>query len=36
MLELQEKKAGLVGSLLSSDAEAFKALDEADIEYLLG
>ncbi len=36
MLELQERKAGLISSLLSSDAEAIKALDESDIEYLLG
>lgn len=36
MLELQERKAGLVASLLSADAGAVKALDESDIEYLLG
>ncbi len=36
ILALQEKKTGLVSSLISSDTEAFKSLDEADIEYLLG
>jgi len=36
MLELQERKVGLVSSLLSADENAIKALDENDIEYLLG
>jgi SNF2 family DNA or RNA helicase len=35
ILELQEKKASLVASLITSDAEAFKQLDEDDIRYLL-
>ncbi len=36
ILELQERKADLVSSLLTSDANAVKALSEDDIEYLLG
>lgn len=36
MLVLQERKASLVASLVASDAEAFKVLDEADIAFLLG
>lgn len=36
ILELQERKAGLVDSLLTSDAASVKTLDEGDIEYLLG
>ncbi len=36
ILELQERKAYLVDSLLTADAASVKALDESDIEYLLG
>lgn len=36
LLELQERKAGLVAGLLASDTEAMKRLDEDDIAYLLG
>lgn len=36
LLELQERKAGLVAGLLASDADAMKRLDEDDIAYLLG
>ena len=36
ILELQERKATLVSSILSSDTEVGKALDEDDIRYLLG
>lgn len=36
MLELQERKAGLVGSLLAADGELAKTLDAEDIAYLLG
>ncbi|MBL8968718.1 MAG: DEAD/DEAH box helicase [Spirochaetaceae bacterium] len=35
ILELQERKESLVSSLISSDADAYKALDENDIAYLL-
>jgi SNF2 family DNA or RNA helicase len=36
ILLLQERKSNLVSSLIGSDADAFKALDEEDIAYLLG
>ena len=36
LLELQERKAGLVASLLAADTEAVKALDADDIAFLLG
>ncbi len=35
ILKLQEMKTGLVSSLISSDTDAFKTLDEGDIDYLL-
>ena len=36
ILELQQRKADLVSSLLTSDSSAVKSLTEDDIEYLLG
>ena len=36
ILELQQRKANLVASLLTSDSNAVKALSEKDIEMLLG
>ncbi len=36
ILELQQRKANLVASLLTSDANAVKSLSEKDIEMLLG
>jgi SNF2 family DNA or RNA helicase len=36
ILELQQRKADLASSLLSSDSNAVKALSEEDIEQLLG
>ncbi|HKM05566.1 MAG TPA: DEAD/DEAH box helicase, partial [Sphaerochaeta sp.] len=36
ILELQQRKANLVASLLTSDANAVKSLSEKDIEILLG
>ncbi len=36
ILELQQRKAELASSLLSSDSNAVKALSEEDIEQLLG
>ncbi len=36
ILELQQRKADLASSLLSSDSNAVKALSEEDIEHLLG
>lgn len=35
MLLLQRQKAELLSSLITSDAEAYKSLDEGDIDYLL-
>jgi SNF2 family DNA or RNA helicase len=35
ILQLQQKKAELTASLLSSDADAVKSLDEDDIRFLL-
>lgn len=36
LLELQERKAGLVAEVLASDADAMKRLDAEDIAFLLG
>jgi superfamily II DNA or RNA helicase len=36
LLELQERKAGLVASLLSADSDVVKALDADDIAFLMG
>ncbi len=36
ILELQERKVGLVSSLLAADENAVKALDEQEIAFLLG
>jgi len=36
MLELQRRKSSLVASLVSTDSETIKRLDEDDIQYLLG
>jgi superfamily II DNA or RNA helicase len=36
ILELQERKAGLVSAVLSADTEVFKTMDADDIAYLMG
>ena len=36
ILELQERKAGLVSAVLSADTEVFKTIDADDIAYLMG
>lgn len=35
ILQLQERKAELVSALIASDSDAYKKLDEGDIQYLL-